>query len=143
RSTDDIIRIAIRAHGGKERLSCFQTLFTRTKAVIVVRGHRITVASDTWHQYPDRLKRVSHYESNGERHTETQVLSGDRGWLIRDGEKRELTAQERKFAKASLIQLAFVNLYPLLEDSRFNIASVGHKKVAGRDCVGVKVAVKG
>jgi hypothetical protein len=135
--------MAVRAHGGKEKLSQLDTLLTGTKATIRLGSDSATVESETWLSYPSRMKRVSRYKLRGEDHTEVIVLNGDRGWVIRDKEKRECNKREIEYLRFGLYTQHILTLHPLLEDPRFTLTPLGKRTINGRWCVGIKVSAKG
>jgi len=126
---------AIKATGGEEKLTKFKALTFKEKGTYYGGGEAQAYTGEYGLQLPDQFRmditRVF-----------VSVLDGDKGWIQRSGETKEMTKEELAEAKESQYARRVERLTPL-KDEAFTLSPLDEIKVNDRAAVGVKVSQKG
>jgi hypothetical protein len=151
-----ILDKAIEAHGGKDVLTRYKGMVTKSKGqffgLALARERSdppIDYASTGSFQAPDRLRmeatgRQVRVDRTGRKVitlTAVRVINGDRGWRIINGKEEVLPRDQMDEAREQMHLTLVTRLVPLL-DKEYQLAVVGEGKVEGRTVVGLRVSRK-
>jgi hypothetical protein len=134
----DIIKAAIAAHGGKEKIASTLTGTLRAKG-------KFTFAPDvesavTWDetfQLPRRYKRFISGQGNGENFSLEYAVTEGSGWIRQNGgEAKEFKGQKLPLDRSWNAMLAML---PAALDERAELKLAGKEKVGNQELVGVKI----
>jgi hypothetical protein len=144
RAQDDpraLIRAAIDARGGEAKVAQSRAAVWKIKGTFhSVHG---TFTGEISTQLPAQYKVLLHFDQNGVRTTQVQVLSGGRGWIGIDGRTQEMDEETLAQMKESAYVDHVGGLLPLLKDKGFTLSSAGAAEVLGRPAVAVRVTSAG
>jgi hypothetical protein len=141
----DVIKRAIEAHGGMERLSKIQADWFKIKGWISSDGSKgRPFTAETFVQLPDQLKSVIELAGDDRKVTVVQTVDGDTAWVTIDG------VPQAKINASALAEMRAVQhldritrLVPLLTDKKYDVSALGESKVNGQTAIGIKVQCKG
>ena len=105
RAQDDpkeIIRKAISAYGGQEKLDKFKASKSTGKGTINIAGMEITFTIETMAQVPDKSKSVIKMEVMGMAITMEQVINGDKAKMTLNGMDVPIPDEQKAELKASI-----------------------------------------
>jgi hypothetical protein len=138
-----VIARAVAAYGGADRLARLGCLRVTTQGTVRLAGADAPFAAETTVQLPGRMRNVLHADLQGQTHTVTQVIDGDRVAVLVDDRAQPL----KEPAAAELRELLYAEqvhtLTPLLRDPAYRLSLAGDGPVAGRPAVAVRVASAG
>jgi hypothetical protein len=139
-----IIDKAIRAQGGEKKVARLKIMRIKVSgkgSFVAGRGETQFTLEDTW-RMPDLYKTVMQMELGGKTFVQTQVVSGERGWISINGQTQPLTNEalveikEQKYAE-DLDRLLS------LEEKKYQLSIVDTIVVDGRRAVGIRVQSTG
>jgi hypothetical protein len=138
-----VIARAVQAYGGEARLARLRCGRITTKGTLHLPGAPSGFAAETAAELPSRIRNVLHCDLQGQTHTVTQVIDGDRVAVVVDGQSQALKDE----AAAELRELLYAEqvhtLTPLLRDPVYQLALAGEEEINGRPSVGVRVTARG
>jgi hypothetical protein len=140
-----ILKKAIQAQGGEAKLAKLQTMRIKAEGATDLVPNQPNVPftiEDTW-QMPNQYKTESSFQLMGKKFTQTQVIDGDKGWIIQaDGQVQDMPndalaeMKEQKYAE-DLDRLRFLN------EKGIELSVLDEIRVGGKTAVGVLVKSKG
>jgi hypothetical protein len=142
----DIVRRAIQAHGGRDNLAKLMRYYARAHGSHRAGDSWVPLDVEVWNDLPRRAKLIMR-EDRGllPPAVFTSVDDEASGWMWAEGQPapQEMTGEEWHFARNGTFAALASRLFPLLEDPRFTLSSLGSSVVEGRAAVGVKAVVRG
>ena len=129
-----IVAKAIKAAGGEEKLAKFNAHTFKETGTYYGQGDGLPYMGNYAVQWPHQFK----MEILG---VFAIVLNGDKGWMLMNGETRELTADELKEQQEEHHSRWITSLLPL-KDKKFKLTTTGESKVADRSALGVRVSAE-
>ena len=139
--TQALIEKAIKAHGGREKLSKERTTQSKTKGTIELMSG-LAFTQEITIQLPKQLKEVMVLEVGGMKITVTTALNGDKAWITANETDIEVS-DKIMGALTEGMHCAEVMGMVKLKDKKYELSSLGEVKVNDKKAVGVKVASKG
>jgi hypothetical protein len=133
-----VIKKAIKAHGGAEKLKKLQATVTKSKGKFYGMGEGIEYEQEMSMQLPNRI-RV--YVEAGD-FKFTQITNGDKGWRKIGDNTEDLTKEQLDESKENLYAATVAHLV-VLTDKAYELSSLGEVKVGDRPAIGVRVKHKG
>ncbi len=94
-----VIKRAVAAYGGKEKLARLLTRKSTTKGVLyssLDENKTCNYTSESWTEVPDRTKKVMHINLDGRNIDVVMVLNGGIAWKRMDGRTRRLSEDDVK-----------------------------------------------
>ncbi len=79
----------------------------------------------------------------GQQIKQLQIINKDKGWLVINDMKIDMTADMMDSVKERFYTSRIVRLTPLLTDKDLKISTIGESKVEGQDVIGIRVESKG
>lgn len=137
-----IIKKAIVAHGGADKLNKFKASRNSSKGTISLMGVDLDFTSDTVSMYPSKQKIVIKMEFMGQSITVVQMVVGDKMSQTVNGTAQEIPDAQKAELKQSMEMQHVMNLTPLLQDNEFKLRSVPAIKVDGKEAAGLAVSAK-
>src|SRR4051812_13203437 len=134
-----VIERAVKAHGGRERLSRGRADKGKLKGVLIVGGKEGAFTAETAVQQPDRFKNVMRLAAGNDKHTVVHILNRDKASITIDGQPQKLQPAALAELRETLGLDRAVRLVPLLTDRSFALVPLGESKAGSRTVVGVKV----
>jgi hypothetical protein len=138
----EIIKKAIAAHGGADKIDKFKGSKTTAKGMLSILGMDIEFTSDTLYQDPDKLKQTIKFEINGMAMSVEQKVVGDKVSMSLNGMTQELPDTMKGEVKNAVTTQQILNLTPLLRDKAYELKALGESKIDGKDLVGVSISNK-
>jgi hypothetical protein len=139
--TQALIDKAIKAHGGKEKLSSDKTVQSKTKGTIeILNGLPFT--QEITIQAPKQLKEVLDLDVNGMKITVTTVYNDGKAWINANGNDVDVTDKIMEELKEGLHRAQVMDMVKL-KDKNYEISSLGEITVNNKKAQGIKVASKG
>ena len=138
----EIIKKAIAAHGGAEKLDKFKGSKNSSKGTISIMGLELEFTSDTVSMYPAKQKSTIKMDVMGNAITVVQLIVGDKMSVTLNGMAQEVPDAQKSELKQSIEMQRVMNLTPLLAEKGFEMKSLGDTKVNGKEVVGVSVSSK-
>jgi hypothetical protein len=138
-----IVDRAVKAHGGVDVLTKLKAEKVRVKGTLFYEGVSMPYTAETVTVLPDQFRTEMKCAVLGEENTQVVVLNGDKAWTTANGQNQPLTETVRAEMEETRHADQVTMLAPLLDDKRFQLSSLGEKKVNDRAVLGVKVSAKG
>jgi hypothetical protein len=142
----EIVRKAIAAHGGADKLNKFKGYRESSKGTISIGGMELEFTVESVTQLPDKQKSSIKLDVMGMAVNIVQMANGDKFTLTVNGNSMPVTDVQKSDAKESMDLDRMLNLTPLLSDKGFAMKTLPPIKVDGKDAVGIEVdgpALKG
>jgi hypothetical protein len=139
--TKAVIAKALKAHGGADKLRKYPAVHAKVRGKYQDMGEH-TYSGEFWLQGEKQFRSVVQAVVDGEKHTEVQVVNGDKGWIVEDDEIQEMDMDLLNETKADMYHQWVTSLAPL-EDPKFKFEPVGQSKIGEKEAVGVRVTCKG
>jgi hypothetical protein len=140
----EIIQKAIDAHGGLDNLKKYPGAKATEKGKMTIMNLEATIESEETYLLPDQFKSVMKIEVLGQKQAVTQIFSAGKMKTTANGVSLPLSDAMKDEMKNSMNVHVATELYPLLEDKKFEISAIANpEKVGGKDVVGVLVKMKG
>src|SRR6266852_3282984 len=133
---------AIQAMGGAERMAKHKASTWKAKGTFLAGSQGVEFTGAWWVQPPEESKSIIEFDLNGTKSLRVQVINGERGWLMEQGVRREMSAGELNVAGEGL-HASRVGLLLPLRDPAFKLTPLGETKVGERPALGIKVAYAG
>jgi hypothetical protein len=137
----DLIRKAVKAHGGEKVLEATKALTVKSKGVVHVMGG-LKITNEDQVQFPDKFRSDLHIDVNGMDIAIVQAFDGKKGWIQAGGKTMDLDDKQTAEFKALLYGGKVANLIDLLKDKKYEISPVGEAQVNDQPAVGVLVKRK-
>lgn len=137
-----VIDKAIKASGGEAMLARYNAVTWKGKVKVNVEGREIEFPVEGAAQPPTQWRVKSQGEVSGTRFERTEVIHGDRGWIILAGQTQEMPEEQLAAAKQDLYAGWVAMLVPL-KDRAFKLAPLPEIKLGERPAAGVKVSRQG
>ncbi len=138
-----IVEKAIKALGGKEKLSTDKAVTFKAKGKFYGMGEAIDYTSDFALQSPDKMRFRMEFEVNTMKFTVAIVFDGKKGWRKINDETKEMDKDELAEAREDMHAGRVEALVPLIDDKGYELSPVGEVKVEDQAAVGVRVSHKG
>ena len=133
-----IVRKAIAAEGGREKLVQRQRAYSRLK--VKVAGS--FGVFETWSDFPTREKTVARYENKGEKIVRIRVVNEKEEWEKFNDDEAILAGEiELMQSREAMHQGRVLQLFPLLEDPKLQAKYLG-EVMAGERGIQQRVLVK-
>jgi hypothetical protein len=139
----DIIKRAIKAHGGEDKLARSTCDKVKVQGVIHIDEDDVPFTSVTFVQLPSQFKNTVTLTRDDAKITLVQILDGDKTTLARDGQPMTVTDALAAEMKETMDLERAVRLVPLLTDKAYELTALEETKVNDQPAYGVKVAMKG
>src|SRR5262249_40422194 len=136
-----VIDKAVKAVGGREKLTKYKGRSTKIKGKISLQGAEIEFTAESHVQDSNKLRSQFEGDFNGMKFTRIQIVNGDKGWVSMMGTVNEMNEDELANAKEELYATQVSSLTPL-NDAAYKLAPLGESKAGDRTVVGVKVSHK-
>ena len=138
-----IIRKAIDAHGGEEKLAKMKGASSKIKGTLIVNGMTLDVTGESVMKLPDKFRNTLNLNINGMAIETAQIFDGKRYWVAAAGNTQEL--KDEKIIKEVREQIGAERaggLVQLLKDPAFELNVIGETKVKDQDAFGIRVSKK-
>jgi hypothetical protein len=132
---------AITAHGGADNLKKNAGATTRSTAKLTAMGQTFDLALTTNFQDPDKIRVDINLEVSGQKLNILQVINGDKGWYVLNGNTMEFTKEQQDQVKESLERNRLIRLTPLL-DKAYTLSPLGEIKVDAKPALGLRAERK-
>src|SRR5262245_36799992 len=135
-----IIRRAIKAHGGADKLNRNRISRETVRGNLLALDMKVPFTAEILSRMPDQFRSVITSEVAGRKLQVIQVFDGVKGWTSENAVPREVGApiltRWKEMAHAAHVAM----LTPLLAaDKGYTLAALGESKAGDRKVVGVKV----
>jgi hypothetical protein len=134
---------ALKAHGGAEKLAKLKAVQAKGAGTLEINNMVAKVSTETFVQFPDKVKNVVELEINNMNIAVTSVFNGTTAWVHVMGRTMEL--KDKK-----LIEMFHENMYAErvtalveLTDPKYQLDLMGEVKIMNQDAIGVRVSSKG
>ncbi len=139
----EIIKKAIAAAGGADKLDKFKGTRTSGKGIISIMGMDLEFTADTISQYPDKQKTTVKLEIMGNAATIVQLINGDKASLTVNGMSTPIPDAQKDSLKQSMALQKAMNLTPLLNEKEgYELKAIPGVKVGDKETVGVEIKGK-
>lgn len=138
----EIIKKAIAAHGGAEKLDKFKGAKSSSKGSISIMGLDLEFTADSVSQFPDKQKTTIKMDVMGNAVTVVQLINGDKMSLTVNGMAQQVPDAQKAELKSTVELQKIMLLTPLLKDAGYELKALPGVKVDGKDTVGVQVNTK-
>lgn len=139
----DVVKKAIEASGGTEKIDKFKGVRTSGKGTISIQGLEAEYTSEGILMYPDKSKETLKLDIMGQAITIEQKQIGDKTTMTINGMAMDLPDALKEEMKLSTVLESVQRLTPLLRDAEFKLKSLGASKIDGKDVSGIEVGGKG
>jgi len=138
----EIIKKAIAATGGEEKLKKFKGFKDSSEGSISLNGMEIDFESSTIAVPPDKQKTTLKVAIGGMKVTVEQLINGDKVTSKANGKEQEVTDAQKEDIRQQMRMREAAKLVPLLADKEYELKPAEAIKVDGKDAVGVKISRK-
>lgn len=139
-----IIKKAVEAHGGNERLSRLTCFSSKDQGVIYsLGGGPISCTCENSYQFPLKRRYTMTLQVGSHKEYVTRVLNGADAWEMQNGVVRIMSPKEVQEFSENCHFLDVTRLVPLLDDARYRLSNLGEKEVHGRVVTQVRVGSDG
>jgi hypothetical protein len=136
-----LIRRAIEAHGGADRLDRLRLVREQTEGTLFVLRDKVPFTSETLQRLPGQFRHTLTSEVGGKKLNLVQVYDGKQGWLTEGGLTSDVDGKILAGWKATAHAAHVSSLTPLLAaDKGYKLTALGACKVQGKPAWGVKVS---
>jgi len=136
----EIIEKAIEAHGGAANLKKCTCGVVTAKGTLLLSGMEVTVEDETTYQLPNQLKDALTMDFKGKKITVITVFNDGKAKLTVDNRPMPLNDAQKAELKTTLRLQEMSDLYPLLDEKKFEISLLDKAdKVGGKEVVGILV----
>ena len=137
-----LVEKAIKAQGGKEKLSKFNAHVIKFKGDFHGMGQAIPMTGEITSQGNDKVKVDAEVEAGGMKFRVINVVAGDKGWNKIGDMLMDLDKDQLAEAKLQAYSGWIATLVPLL-DKEFKLSTIGEMEIEKKPAVGVKVKREG
>jgi hypothetical protein len=135
-----ILRRAIEAHGGADKLDRMRLVREHTAGVLHLSGKQVAFTAEAVQRLPNQYRHSLTSEVGGKKLVVVQVYDGKQGWLQEGGLTRAVDGKALAGWKATAHAAHVATLTPLLAaDKGYRLTVLPEEKVHGRSAVGIKV----
>jgi hypothetical protein len=138
-----IVDRAVKAHGGRDALGKIKAERVKGKGTIFYEGVSVPFTVENVIVLPGQFRNEMKCAVLGEETNQVVVLNGDKAWTTANGQNQPLTETVKAEMEETRYADQVTMLTPLLDDKKFQLSSLGEKKVRDRPALGVKVSTKG
>ena len=139
----DVIKKAVKAHGGKEKLLKFKGYSMEAKGELNTQGMQVKVEANWQIHHPGRYRVEIQMNVMGVDVTVLQVVNGKDAWMkIDDMKPMALPDAQTKVLKTQALVDEAGTLAPLLDTKKYQLSSVGEAKVKDKPAIGINVTSK-
>jgi hypothetical protein len=140
----EIIRQAVAAMGGIDNVRQVHAMHMKVSGHIYQNnGEMRPTDIEMWVQFPDRTKQVAQIDTEGQKTTIVQGMSGKDVWEFEDGTPSPPEAARRSEIQDNMYEDYVALLWPLLDSSDFRLTIVPATPVKNRPVIAVTVAKTG
>jgi len=137
-----VLKKAIEAQGGAEKLTKFKAAVSKFKGTMEVMGNEVPITGESTHQKPDKVKNVVDVTINGMAFSVIEVYNGKKMWRSINGQTEEVKDEQTlKPVRDSLHAEAAGSLVDFL-DKPYELSVIGAVKVKDKDAIGIRVTKK-
>jgi hypothetical protein len=140
---EDVIKRAIKAHGGEDKLGRATCDKAKVNGVIHIGDEDVQFSSEEYVQLPSQFKNTVTLTLNGRKVTLVQLLNGDKAQVLQDGQPLKVTAAAEAEMRETMHLNRCTRLVPLLKEKGFELTMLPEAKVNEQPANVVKVALKG
>lgn len=141
---DALIRRAIAAHGGADRLDKLRRVRELTAGELHLRGKVIPFTSETLQRLPGSFRHLVAAEIDGRPFEMLQVYDGQQGWLLEGGTRHIVDAKTLVGMKATAHAAYVASLTPLLApDKGYRFRLLPEERILERPALGIEVDQEG
>jgi hypothetical protein len=133
-----LIDDAIAAHGGTSHVGRLRAMQMASSGTVRDARRSSSFTTETFYQYPDRLRQVGRIEQGGRRATFDTVVKGGDVMVLIDGRSAQADAAYQRRMKDSLQVAALSLLVPFVEQS-VELAPIEPLEIQGRWADGVRI----
>jgi len=134
----EIIRKAIGAYGGPEKVKKMACFTLKAKGAFVANGQKSPYLLEAWFSFPSGRKAIYRFNDK-QSEPLTQVLNADGGWETRSGISRELKENELAGMREAMYRFQVDTLLALVNDKSIRVSYIGEKEVNKQRTLVVKV----
>lgn len=139
----DVVKKAIDASGGKEKIAKFRAAVLEGKGTVEADGMTLKYDAVWKIETPERYRIEIDTSVNDVTIKIVQVWNGKEGWMkLGDGEPMAMSDDQIANIKKQLQVDEAARLVPLLDTKAYKVASTGDVKVKGKPAVGLNVTNK-
>jgi hypothetical protein len=137
-----IIRRALKAHGGEEKLAGLRADRARLKGTLQVGDRVVPFTSEAIVQLPAQMKNVMQLDLDGKMVTLVQLVNGDQLQVLIDGQPQKTGPNSILEMRDKLYLARIMRLVPLVTDKAFTLTLLPPMKIGERPVDVVKVTAK-
>jgi hypothetical protein len=136
-----LIRRAIQAHGGPDKLDRLRLVREKTEGTLTVLSQKTAFTSETLQRLPGQYRHTLKAEVSGKKIDIVEVFDGKNGWILEGGLTRAVDEKTAAGWKATAHAAHVASLTPLLAaDKGYKLTALPETKVQGKPALGVKVS---
>jgi hypothetical protein len=140
---EDVIKRAIKAHGGEEKLARVACDKAKVNGVIHIGEEDVQFTAEEYIQLPSQFKNTVALTLNGRKVTLVQLLNNDKVSVLQDGQPLKVTAAAEAEMRETMHLNRCTRLVPLLNEKGFELMTLEDGKVNNQPANVVKVSRKG
>lgn len=139
----EVIKKAVAAHGGAEKLDKFKASRSTGKGTISIMGLELEFTAESSSQLPDKQKTVVKMDVMGQPISVVQLVNGEKMSLTLNGMSVPAPDAMKEELKEAVGLMRASTLTPLLNDAGYELKAIPGIKVDGNETVGVEVSGHG
>ena len=139
----DVVKKAIEAHGGVETLKKFPAGTSKIAGKVNVEGSEFPFTGTLAFAIPGRIRLEMTLEVAGQKASLIQIVNGEKTHQTENGVPTRLTPEMQAELRESAVIQEVSLLYPLLDPSKYTLASEKDSKIDGKDVAVIHVKSKG
>lgn len=140
----DILKKAIKAHGGEEFLNKHPAARAQNKGKIDLPGlGEAEFTQDVAYFLPDKFKDTMELSVAGQKVSIVTILNGKSISIEAGGKAVDINDNIKKSINEAIDMMAMARLTPLLKDKNYELSLFGEAKVEDKPAVGVRISAKG
>lgn len=138
---EDVIKNAVKAHGGEANLKKFPAGTSKIAGTVV--GPKLPFTGAMAFAAPGKVRVEMTFEVGGQKATTIQTVNGDKVGQTENGKSATLTEAIKDELRESAIIQELALLYPLLDRTKFRLKAGEGGKYDDKDCDTVIVTAQG
>jgi len=138
-----IIDRALAAQGGADKVKSLKAFTAKAKGSINIADMNIDFTLEAYSQPPGKSKSIINLSVAGMQIMVTQVFNDGKGWVMANGEVKEVEKEDLDEHAAMVYVESVTNLFKLGEDKDMKLSTLGEAKVGDVPVVGVQVTKPG
>jgi len=139
----DIVKKAIKAGGGKERLEKYNAVELIGTGTVLANGMELKYDGRWWIMDSGKFRLDLDTNIMGQKITIKTVFDGKTGWQkVADQETTKLAGSQLEAIRTQVQVDQAATLLPLLDTKKYSVSPVGEEKVEGKKAIGLNVTSK-